>query len=56
LVERLRGVCRILRPDSMEGEAIIHNDDNDDEWVVSEALYRDRGYQPPFDDLEACLK
>ncbi len=47
----IRGACRIPRGGATEDDVVVR-DSGDNEWLVRESLYRARGYQPPFEELQ----
>ena len=44
-----RGIYRIKRPRGIEDDA--HVEDAGTDMPLPESIYRQRGYEPPFDDL-----
>ena len=46
----IRGICRVKRPEGMEDEIRVR-DAGGYEWTVTLAVYRQRGYEPPVNEL-----
>lgn len=47
-----RGICRVKRPVGMEDDAIVQDVNGGTEMPLAESIYRERGYEPPYDDLQ----
>jgi hypothetical protein len=46
-----RGIYRTKTPDGMEDDAQVQDVHGGSDMPLSESLYRERGYEPPYDDL-----
>lgn len=46
-----RGIYRIKNPEGLEDDAQVRDVAGGSDMPLSESVYRERGYEPPFDDL-----
>lgn len=46
-----KGLYRINRPIGMENDVQVGDVNGDNDMPLPESIYRERGYQPPFDEL-----